>query len=1620
MKSPQRYSLLFATFALLALLALSFTPSASTQVKKPSKGPAKKDQDERRRSIDRTAKRKAEGRESLQSSILIPDNDENEEAEDPDLPPWLAGKIDKEAYLRLRADYVDMLRGRPIDLPFDPREAALQQMEKQEAATHQPPGVSPMVNTTTWTFLGPAPIPLGQTSTSRVPVSGRTISIAVHPTDENTVYVGTAQGGLYKSTNGGANWTRLFEFQLESLAIGAVTIDPVDSNIVYVGTGEPNLSADSFAGRGVYILRNADSPTPVLTGPFRLDGVGNDVFTGRAIGRIVVNPLDNNVIFVCTTSGIGGNPSAAPPNLPPRGIYRSSNAQGGSPTFSQVQITGITTPNDRSTIDLALDPANPNLLIATVVGATSDGGIYRTANALDPTPTFTRTLTLPNGSTNGRAELYLNRNATSVTIYAATGEISSVALGGPACASTTAGMLRRSTDQGLTWSTPLPGSTGFCGGQCFYDMALVVTPDNQTIHLGGAARGGSGSCVVEVMKRSTNGGTSFARNDATLHADEHALAIAPSNPQVVYTGSDGGIWRSTNNGTNWTSLNNADFSATQFQGVALHPYDRFFLMGGTQDNGTNCLAPDGVTWSHCRDGDGGYAIIDDNAQDTTNVLMYHTFFNQTNSQIGFERAASTAAGADGQLTGWTFRGCSGTTTNNGLRCADNVLFYAPMAQGPGNPNTLYFGTDRLYRSTNRGDLMTLVSQGPLVSGTVLTTIAISPQDDNVRIVGLRNGQVFATTTGSSPMTNVTGANFPAGTNAIGRVAIDPNNKFTAYVTFTSFLPPPGQQIFKTTNLNDPTPTWTPASNGIPTVPTTSLVVDPQNSNILYAGTDIGVYQSTDGGSNWAPYGTGLPRVAVFDVKLSNVQRMLRIATHGRGIWEIGVSGQVLPVLHDGGATIIAEGCTPGNGVIDAHEDITVRLGLTNVGPAPTTNLTVTLQATGGVAFPTGPVSYSPIAPNTTGFGDFSFLANVDCGDTITLTFHLQDGAFDLGNITKTFTVGTLVSSPTSVESFDGVTAPALPAGWTTARTGTAPLWVTSTTNSSPPNSAFGGGTTTPGDSRLDSPVIAIPAAPGVGHKPGVQLSFRNSYNTEGGFDGGVLEISINSGLFQDIITAGGTFVSGGYNAVIDPTTDNVLAGRQAWSGNSGGFITTTINLPPASFGQTAQFRWRVGYDTGTSPGGGGLRIDTITLSAVAYTCCEGSCVITCPANISVPNDTGQCGAIVSYSAPTFTGNCGTVTSSPASGTLFPVGTTTVVAKGMRLDGTMDSCSFTVTVNDTTPPVITCPANITKGTDPNVCTAVATFSTTVTDNCPGAAVLCTPPSGTAFPKGVTTVNCTATDASGNTASCSFIVTVNDTQAPSITCPANITQPAATGVCTAVVTYSAPAVGDNCPGVGAPVCTPASGSTFPKGTTTVTCTVKDAVNNQSSCSFTVTVTDTQPPTITCSPNITTNTVNAGDATVAVNFAAPVAADNCPGVVAVCVPPSGSQFPRGTTTVTCTATDTSNNKTSCSFTVRVFDYVIVDDPSGKMLRFISSTGDYDFFDCRKAISLSGRGQVTITSCKTELRDTGPDPRHPDRNLAATGNPCTRVGSATITFGGTTHTLNDPNMSGNNVGCP
>src|SRR6185503_5338952 len=279
---------------------------------------------------------------------------------------------------------------------------------------------------------------------------------------------------------------------------------------------------------------------------------------------------------------------------------------------------------------------------------------------------------------------------------------------------------------------------------------------------------------------------------------------------TIFTTSDGGVWKAnvpaTGSATGWVDLNISPLNTLQFVGIAVHPFDRHIVIGGTQDNGTE-LQQGGVgNWTNVRSGDGGYTLIDQNAPDSINVTMYHTFFFSggstdpvSDNQIRYERASIVGGG-------WTNIGCTGGVPANGINCTDNVLFYAPMALGPGNPNTVYLGTDRRYRSTDRGTTHTIVSQQPISgTGVRVSSVAISPQDDNYRIAGMENGEIWATTSGSTTLVNISSAAFPANpasptSRFVGRVMFDPNNKEVAYVAFAYFASA-GQVVWKITNLS---------------------------------------------------------------------------------------------------------------------------------------------------------------------------------------------------------------------------------------------------------------------------------------------------------------------------------------------------------------------------------------------------------------------------------------------------------------------------------------------------------------------------------------------------------------------------------------------------------------------------------------------------------------------------------------------------------------------------------------------------------------------------------------------------------------------------------------------------
>ncbi len=872
--------------------------------------------------------------------------------QDPDLPPGRDGEVDKEEYLEQRNEWVMMKRGLDSKFPVDParaREVAITQMTGQlrelEAQRLSRAGENPEVSTTAWTPVGPAPAPV---TPAEGPVTGIVVSIAVHPTNPSIVFVGTGSGGLYRTLNGQAanpTWTPMFDtVQLQSvgasaigtLAIGAIAFAPSNPDIVYIGTGSPN---GSF-GSGLYRIEGATTASPTIVGPINpAADYGNGVLTAfkyTAISKILVHPTQPNVIFVSTTVGNAGlithNFSPRPPfdGEATHGIYRSTN---GTDAANAVTFTRQGPPTDDSYVtDMVFDPSDSsaNTLLAWVLspGGPDASGVWRTTNALSGNPaTYTRTL-VAEGRVNGK--LAINQVGGVVTVLAGTGE-APAAPNPNGC--TTQGRLRRSVDGGVTWPSAdstasnqggwIRAADGFCGGQCIHDLAVAMAPgDARMIQLGGQYDDG---CRI-LSKRSVDGVT-FTRNDLGLHADVQVLTVAPSAPNIVWFGSDGGVWRSSDTGASWLDMNGdlatnnnpaGKINAMQYVSIATHPTDREYMTGGTQDNGTHLkrAATNGGLWDRIAFGDGGYTAIDTNATDTTNVRIYHTYF-----RAEYEYVTSTA---DAVALNWTNRRCvPGGAGNTRLDCNDSTLFYPPMVLGPGNPNTLYFGTDRLYRSSDGGDTIQLVSQGPIATqsaGPQITSISVALGNDNVRLVGLRDGRVWATTTGSNTLVEVTPPDVYVGADLVGRVMIDPNtsnpNAITAYVAYGNFswpanpfMVPPNHvtHLYKTTNLAGGASTWVDMSNGLPDIPVNAMAIDrmsaqaPNPATTLYLGTDIGVYRSTNGGANWEIYNPGntLPVLPVFDMAFQEQggvgNRILRIATYGRGIWEIQTTGTGGPV-----------------------------------------------------------------------------------------------------------------------------------------------------------------------------------------------------------------------------------------------------------------------------------------------------------------------------------------------------------------------------------------------------------------------------------------------------------------------------------------------------------------------------------------------------------------------------------------------------------------------------------------------------------------------------------------------------------------------------------------------------
>jgi streptogramin lyase len=416
------------------------------------------------------------------------------------------------------------------------------------------------LDASTWTSLGPAPILTGWS-----PFAGRIAAVAADPTRANVLYVAAASGGVWKTTDGGVNWLPLTDAQA-TLWMGSVALAPSNPSIVYAGTGEADTGT---YGRGLLKSTDGGATWTLLTG-----NPGQNEFDLRMIGRVLIDPADANVVYIAVVGGGSHD-----------GIWKSTD---GGATWTNT-TAGIDA--NHSWTDLVMDPGNSQVLYAALGDSGSAvNGVYKTT---DGGATWAPAGNFPHGNASvGRITLAIAPTPAQTLFAAATNSADGSLF-----------EMLRSTDGGNTWQA-LSGVPNYLGAQGWYDTALAVDPSNPAMVYAGGSSNSGGPNVIE----SRDGGATWSDISAP-HTDQHALVFDANRRLLV--GSDGGLWRLDNptpGQVQWTDLN-GNLAITQLYGIALDPTNPAIVYGGTQDNGS-ARFNGGRAWTGIGGGDVGFFRVD--------------------------------------------------------------------------------------------------------------------------------------------------------------------------------------------------------------------------------------------------------------------------------------------------------------------------------------------------------------------------------------------------------------------------------------------------------------------------------------------------------------------------------------------------------------------------------------------------------------------------------------------------------------------------------------------------------------------------------------------------------------------------------------------------------------------------------------------------------------------------------------------------------------------------------------------------------------------------------------------------------------------------------------------------
>lgn len=1028
-----------------------------------------------------------------------------------------------------------------------------------------------------WVSIGPTGAQYEQNGsfTGLVRDSGRARTILTHPTDPDIVYVLTSGGGLWRTNNWTADntrWTVLTD-DLPTTGGGSAAFGR-NPNTLYLGLGDP-YDQILVGGSMVKSKNGGVTWSPMIE-------LGNAV----SVRDVKVDTsTDRDIVFVATDSGLyrsgdEGETYAAVPAFAGQSVWSIVKSSAGwlvssqpcNPAFVGLQCDGATTLYVSNDLGVTWTPI------------TNAGNIF---------------------AGNGRTTLGVAVPGDSV-VYAYSSTVGDAQMKD----------VYRSADGGQTWvangvnSTKAPtnpnssmANMNICQTQCWYNQMILVDPQDSsrnTVWIGGNL----------AAAQTTNGGATWTLKTWWLysqipglpyaHADYHAAAFKSTGTPTIIFGNDGGFNISTDNGASFSSDKNNGLVTHLYYTVTGNAQFPNLVLGGLQDNGTRLRTDNGTIHNQVVGGDGLGAAY---SQENTNTVFgsaqgssMRTNLSNTPPIVFQNWAAATSGLSDSAGFGFS-----------------TAIIPAPTGLDPSGRIFFHFSASRVWRTDNGGLSWTRIASATAPTSTGLPAsrrfrsspynLSVSPTDLKRIAVGAGGGFLDITTDGGTTWTDI---NLVAAVPGYQGFVTNVNWQDSKTLWITSVAQAAGSiRVIKATiaNAGDAwsTATFTPLQNGLPDLPVTRIYFDPRDPSrsTIYAATHVGIYRTVDGGQNWDPYGTGLPNVRVNDIYMPPDGGFIRIATYGRGVWELPQLELVNAMLTDDGASCDRDG------VLDNGETGHLVITLKNQGGNNVERVAVTVTSSNpAVTFPFGnSFNFPPVHKYDTRTGaiavalngadpisatdfqisvsapEFGLPSGVNFISTQRLNYDEQKSAATVETVEAAFPNWSISGDPTTTPNVNA---------WQRRE-----LSPTRHVFWGPDNNGQTDGVKAdlPDQQALLSPSMHVGAGPLV-------ISFEHRFSFEsGGWDGGVVELSTDNGAsWTDIGTAA-------YNGALNASSSSPIgAGHKAFVNRMAGwpnFAPVTLNLGTAFANQDIRIRFRVGSDEST--GAPGWDVDNISVSGITNT-----------------------------------------------------------------------------------------------------------------------------------------------------------------------------------------------------------------------------------------------------------------------------------------------------------------------------------------------------------------------------------------------------------------------------------